>query len=85
MNENAKRWAGSIWQRLIFVFLFLIKTKSVKLQNDLKTPSVVTFEDQCKGMAEKYDIRDDEDKEKKRQEIFELLVASGYFRARIKV
>ncbi len=32
-----------------------------------------------------YDIRDDEEQEKKGNEIMELLVAAGYFRARIKV
>ena len=36
-------------------------------------------------MGDKYDIRDDEEQEKKGKEVMELLVAAGYFRARIKV
>ena len=36
-------------------------------------------------MEDKYDIRDDEEQEKKGKEVMELLVAAGYFRARIKV
>jgi len=36
-------------------------------------------------MEDKCDIRDDEEQEKKANEIMELLVAAGYFRARIKV
>ena len=36
-------------------------------------------------MDGKVDIRDDEEQLKKGQEVLELLVAAGYFRARIKV
>lgn len=36
-------------------------------------------------MDSKADIRHDEEQQKKGQEIVELLVAAGYFRARIKV
>ena len=36
-------------------------------------------------MGDKYDIRDDEEQERKGKEVMELLVAAGYFRARIKV
>lgn len=37
------------------------------------------------NMDGKVDIRDDEEQLKKGQEVLELLVAAGYFRARIKV
>lgn len=37
------------------------------------------------SMDSKADIRQDEEQEKKGQEIIDLLVAAGYFRARIKV
>ena len=36
-------------------------------------------------MEAKYDIRNDEEQIQKGQEVLELLVAAGYFRARIKV
>ena len=36
-------------------------------------------------MEKEYDIRNDEEQEKKSQEVLELLVTAGYFRARIKV
>ena len=36
-------------------------------------------------MDGKVDIRDDEEQLRKGQEVLELLVAAGYFRARIKV
>lgn len=36
-------------------------------------------------MEKEYDIRKDEEQEKKSQEVLELLVTAGYFRARIKV
>ena len=36
-------------------------------------------------MTETYDIRDNEEQVEKAKEVYELLVASGYFRARIKV
>ena len=36
-------------------------------------------------MDQKYDIRTDEEQIKKGSEVLELLVAAGYFRARIKV
>ena len=36
-------------------------------------------------MEKQYDIRQDEEQEKKSQEVLELLVTAGYFRARIKV
>ena len=36
-------------------------------------------------MEKGYDIRNDEEQEKKSQEVLELLVTAGYFRARIKV
>ena len=37
------------------------------------------------AMEKEYDIRNDEEQEKKSQEVLELLVTAGYFRARIKV
>ena len=36
-------------------------------------------------MEKEYDIRNDEEQEKKCNEVLELLVTAGYFRARIKV
>ena len=36
-------------------------------------------------MEKEYDIRNDEEQEKKSEEVLELLVTAGYFRARIKV
>ncbi len=35
--------------------------------------------------AKTFDVREDAEQEKKGQEVMELLVAAGYFRARIKV
>ena len=43
------------------------------------------FDQNFQEMEKEYDIRNDEEQEKKCIEVLELLVTAGYFRARIKV
>ena len=43
------------------------------------------FDQNFQEMEKEYDIRNDEEQEKKCNEVLELLVTAGYFRARIKV